>query len=127
MLRFFAMLIAGGARRIIAAGSILIVITIAGAFLSVWDLRRNAIEASRQGLVNLGVVMSEQLLRSIQAVDVVLGETAQHVVRSGAATPEEFRQFMASEASHRFLINRLRALPQASALFMTDAFGNEIN
>ena len=38
----------GGARRIIVAGVLLIVVTIVGAGLSLWDLRGNAIDASRE-------------------------------------------------------------------------------
>jgi signal transduction histidine kinase len=127
MLRVFSALIGGGARRIAIAGAVLIAITIAGAALSVWDLRRNAIEASRQNMSNLGIVLAEQLSRSIQAVDLVLGETVQHVARSAAATPGEFRQQIASETSHAFLVNRMHALPQASALFLSDAFGALVN
>ncbi len=127
MLRVFSALIGGGARRIAIAGAVLIAITSAGAVLSVWDLRRNAIEASRQNMSNLGIVLAEQLSRSIQAVDLVLGETAQHVARLAATSPEEFHQEMASEASRAFLVNRMHALPQVNGLFLTDALGLLVN
>src|SRR4029077_19546409 len=67
------------------------------------------------------------LALSIQAVDLVLDETLQNTLHAGAATPDEFRQRMSSEATHAFLADRLRQLPQASALFLTDAVGKEIN
>lgn len=127
MLRVFSALIGGGARRIVLAGAALIAITIAGAVLSVWDLRRNAIDASRQNMSNLGIVLAEQLSRSIQAVDLVLGETAQHVARLAATSPEEFHREMATEASRAFLVNRMRALPQAGGLFLSDALGLLVN
>jgi signal transduction histidine kinase len=118
---------AGGSRRIIVVGALLIAVTIVGAWVSLWDLRRNAIDASRENLATLGVVLAEELSRSIQSADLVLGETAQEIVHSGAATPEEFRRQMASEGIHDFLINRLKALPEASCLFLTDAAGIQIN
>ena len=34
---------------------------------------------------------------------------------------------MANEATHDFLVNRLQALPQSSALFLTDATGIQVN
>ena len=72
MLRMSSVLIGIGARRIVAAGSVLILVAILGGALSIWDLRRNAIDASRQNISNLGIVLAEQLSRSIQAVDLVM-------------------------------------------------------
>ncbi|HWB49656.1 MAG TPA: ATP-binding protein [Stellaceae bacterium] len=109
------------------AGCLLIVLTITGAGLSLWDLRNNAIDASRGTMGNLGFVLAGELTRSMESVDLVLGEAAQHIVHSGAATPEEFRRGMAGETTHDFLVNRLQALPQLSALFLTDAAGVQIN
>jgi signal transduction histidine kinase len=127
MLRVTSILAEGSARCIIIAGALLIVITIVGAGLSVWDLHDNAIDASRQDMANLGIVLAEELSRSMESVDLVLGEATQRIAHSGAATPDEFRREMASEATHDFLINRLQALPQSSALFLTDATGVQIN
>jgi hypothetical protein len=127
MLRVSSMLTGGGARRIVIAGSVLIVIAILGGVLSIRDLRSNAIDASRQNMSNLGIVLAEQLSRSMQAVDLVLDETVQHVARSGAATSGKFHEQLASEATHACLVNRMHALPQASAIFLTDEAGREIN
>src|ERR1700722_10948833 len=127
MLRMSSVLIGGGPRRIVAAGCVLIVVAILGGALSIWDLRRNAIDASRQNISNLGIVLAEQLSRSIQAVDLVLGETVQHVSHLPATSPEEFREQMARETSHAFLVDRMHALPQSSAVFLTDAQGLLIN
>ncbi len=125
--RVTSILTGGGARRIIAAGALLIAVTITGAGLSLWDLHRNAIDASRENMANLGIVLAEELSRSMESVDLVLDETSQRIVHSGVATPEEFRREMASGASHDFLVNRLQALPQLSALFLTDNVGIQVN
>ena len=127
MLRVTSIVTAGGARRIALVGAVLIAVTIVGAGLSLWDLRRNAIEASRENIATLGVVLAEELSRSIQSADLVLGETVQEVAHSGATNPADFRRQMASEASHDFLVNRRKALPQASCVFLTDAVGVEVN
>jgi len=121
------MLRAGGARRIIIAGVLLIGVTIIGAALSLWDLYDNAIDASRENTTNLGIVLAGELSRSMESVDLVLGEATQRIVHSGMATPEEFRREMANDATHDFLVNRLQALPQLSALFLTDAAGIQVN
>ena len=117
----------GGARRIVTIGILLITITIIGAGLSLWDLHRNAISASRENMANLSIVLAEELSRSMESVDLVLGETTQRLAHSGASTPEEFRREMAGDATHDFLVNRLQALPQLSAVFLTDAAGVQIN
>ena len=127
MLGLTSILAAGGARRIIIAGATLIAVTILGAGLSLWDLHWNAIGASREDMANLDIVLAEELSRSMESVDLVLGEATQHIAHSGAATPEEFRREMASDATHDFLVNRLQALPQSSSLFLTDSVGNQIN
>jgi signal transduction histidine kinase len=127
MLRVTSIVTAGGARRIALVGAVLIAVTIIGAGLSLWDLRRNAIEASRENIATLGVVLAEELSRSIQSADLVLGETVQEVAHSGATNPTDFRRQMASEATHDFLVNRRKALPQASCVFLADAVGVEVN
>ncbi len=127
MMRVISMLTAGGARRIIIAGALLILITIVGAALSLWDLYDNAIDASRENTANLGIVLAEELSRSMESVDLVLGEATQRIAHSGGSTPEEFGREMASEATHDFLVNRLQALPQLSALLLTDAVGLQVN
>ena len=125
--RVTSILTGGGARRIIMTGALLIAVTLAGAGLSLWDLYDNAIEASRENTANLGIVLGDELSRSLQSVDLVLGEATQRIAHSGAATPEDFRREMANEATHDFLVNRLQALPQLSALFLTDAVGIQVN
>jgi signal transduction histidine kinase len=127
MLRVTSILTCGGARRIIVAGVLLIAVTLTGAALSLWDLYTNAIDAARQNTANLGIVLAEELSRSMESVDLLLGEATQRIVHSGVSTPEEFRREMASEATHDFLVNRLQALPQLSALFLTDAVGVQVN
>jgi len=122
-----SILTGGGARRIVVAGGLLIAVTIIGAGLSLWDLHRNAIHASRENMANLSIVLGEELSRSMESVDLVLGETTQRIAHAGAATPEEFRREMANDATHDFLVNRLQALPQLTALFLTDAAGIQVN
>jgi len=111
----------------IIAGALLIAVTLIGVAVSLWDLHRNAIRASRENMTNLSIVLAEELSRSMESVDLVLGETTQRIAHSGASTPEEFRHDMASDTTHDFLVNRLQALPQLTSLFLTDATGIQIN
>jgi signal transduction histidine kinase len=127
ILRVISILTGGGSRRIVTVGVLLVAVTVIGAGLSLWDLYNNAIGASRENMVNLSIVLAEELSRSMESIELVVGETTQRVVHSGIANPEDFRREMATEATHDFLMKRLQALPQLSSLLLTDALGVQVN
>ena len=77
-------------RRLSLVGVALIVIIITASALAVWDLRAEAIADYRQDMTNLGVIIAEQTARSLQAVDLVVRETREKVLASGAETPAQF-------------------------------------
>ena len=108
-------------------GVALILITIVASAITVWDLRADAIANYRRDTANLGVVLAEQTSRSLQAVDLVVQETREKVLAAGVETPEQFRQLMASEDIHHFLVDRLKNLPQAEAIILVGADGKLVN
>jgi len=114
-------------RRLSIAGIALIVVTILTAALTVWDLREEADTSSRQDLANLGIVLVEQTSRSMQAIDLVLQETQNAVLAAGVETPEKFGRLMATQAIHETLSERLKNLPQASAITLVGADGKLVN
>jgi signal transduction histidine kinase len=114
-------------RRLAAIGVAVIAVTILASALTIWDLRANAIETSRRGITNLGVVLAEQASRSVQAVDLVLREAYDRVLATGVTTPEEFRRRLATEEMYRFLADRPKNLPQAAGLSLIDDAGKVIN
>ena len=95
--------------------------------LAVWDRREEAIAHSRQEMSNLGIVLAEQMARSLRAVDLVLQETRGMVLAAGVESPEEFARAMASEGVHRFLADRLKLVPQADAVGLVSADGSLVN
>jgi PAS domain S-box-containing protein len=114
-------------RRLWAAGTIIIAITVAAAGLNIWSTRADAIAYSRQEMTNLGVILAEQTARSFQAVDLVLQETRGMVLAAGVTTRDQFRTRMASEEVHKFLVARLQSLPQADVVTLIDDTGRIIN
>src|SRR5712691_3436308 len=114
-------------RRLGLVGLVLIVMTIAAAGLTVWDLRTDAIENYQGDIANLGVVIAEQTARSLQAVDLVVLETREKILASGRETPEQFKLLMASQDTHHFLVERLKNLPQADAIAVVGADGRVAN
>ncbi len=114
-------------RRFVLAGSILSVVTVIAAGLTIWDLREDAIANGREDISNLGVVIAEQTARSLQAVDLVVQEARDKAVAAGVETTEQFNRLMATEGIHHFLADRLKNLPQADGIALVGADGSHVN
>ena len=100
---------------------------ILAAGLTIRNLRQDAIIASTEELENLGVAFAEQTQRTLQAVELVLGEATARIQPLGLATPEQFEQVLASHEWHQFLIDRLKELPEADALVLAGANDKLVN
>jgi signal transduction histidine kinase/DNA-binding response OmpR family regulator/HPt (histidine-containing phosphotransfer) domain-containing protein len=114
-------------RRLTVIGIAVIFMTSAAAGLTVWDLRQEAINTHTQEIQNLGVAFAEQTSRNLQAVDLVLNEANDRILRLGLATPEQFDRMLQSEEWHQFLADRLKNLPQADAFTLVGADGKRVN
>src|SRR5205814_1810201 len=114
-------------RRLSLVGVALVIVTVATAGLTIWDLREDAIADYQQDLYHLGIAIGEQTTRSLQAVDLVVQETREKVLAAGVETPDQFTRLMATEDVHHFLRERLKNLPQADALALVDAEGRVVN
>jgi PAS domain S-box-containing protein len=114
-------------RHLSFVGFGLLVIILLTASIAIWDRREEAIARSRQNIINLGVVLAEQTARSMQAVDLVLHETTAMVRAAGVHSPEQFQRLMGTEEVHRFLVDRLKVLPQADAVGLVNADGKLVN
>jgi signal transduction histidine kinase len=114
-------------RRLWAIGITLIVATLFGAAVNIWDLRREAIEDKRHDMTSLGVVLAEQTARYVQVVDQALQEIATRSASLGLATPEQFAMVFGSEVTHELLTERVKHLPQAGALTVVGASGMALN
>src|SRR6266446_2702895 len=114
-------------RRLNLIGIAVIFMTIAAAGLTIWDLRREAVKAYTQQIQNLGVAFAEQTARNLQAVDLVLDQANERILRLGLQTPEQFERQLGTEEWHQFLVERLKNLPQADALTLVGADGKRVN
>lgn len=110
-------------RRLYLGGLLLIAMATVGAWLAISELRREALDDATLDTNNLAVVLAAQTARSFQAVDLVLQEVQGFARRSGATNAEEFKQWATNEDVHRFLVDRLKNLPQADAVSLIDETG----
>ncbi|HXP06191.1 MAG TPA: cache domain-containing protein, partial [Stellaceae bacterium] len=114
-------------RRLVAAGIVLVAITVGIACLTIWNLRRDALARAMQDATSLGVLLAEQNARLIQATDLVLLETQQMALAAGVQTPDQFSSLMATEKVHDYLVERIQRLPQADAISLIDNTGKVVN
>jgi signal transduction histidine kinase/CheY-like chemotaxis protein len=114
-------------RRFTLIAIAVVVVIGAAAGLTIWDLRRDAVETSTQEVQNLGVAFAEQTSRTLQAVDLALDATKEQVSRLGLETPQQFEDQLASGEWHEFLVERAKKLPQAETLSLVGTDGKVIN
>jgi PAS domain S-box-containing protein len=114
-------------RYLYLGGFCFIIITIAAAGLAIRMMYRDRIADEMKDTRNLSVVLAEQSGRAVQAVDLVVQETRAMVAGAGVTTPNQFRERMATESVHHYLLQRLHSLPQANSLALLDDHGVIVN
>jgi PAS domain S-box-containing protein len=114
-------------RRVYVIGCFCIAIALLAAALSVGMLRRDRLNEEMRNANDLAIVLAAQAGRSFQAVDLVVQEARAMVLASGTSDPQQFRQRMATEEVHHFLVEHLHSLPQANSLALLDDTGRIVN
>jgi signal transduction histidine kinase len=107
-------------------GAALIIVTLLGCAVAIWDLHRQAIEDQRVAMRSLSIVLAEQTLRYVQVVDLGLQEVQSRVASLGIRSPEEMTQSFGTAATREFLRERLKNLPQANAYTLLNANGRTL-
>jgi signal transduction histidine kinase/DNA-binding NarL/FixJ family response regulator len=118
---------AGAGRALVATFACLILLVVAATALALWDGHRTTIREDQDREERLGLVLSEQAGRALQAVDLVVAATADQIQASGVETDDDLRRRMASEEVHEELRQKLRNLPQLEALTVVDSQGRAVN
>jgi signal transduction histidine kinase len=113
-------------QRVLAIGAALVVLTLAVSGLAIWEGRRNAFADSQNDMAKLGAVLGEQTSRYMHVVDLLLSDVQSHALQI-ATTQNEFSQRLGDEATHGFLVDRLRGMPEANAIILYDAAGKLLN
>ena len=114
-------------RHALLVGVGLLVVILLAAGTAIWERRGEAIARSEQETRNLGIVLAEQTARSLQAVDLVMQEVQAMVVAAGVESAPQFENAMGTEEIHRFLVDRLKVLPQADAIGLLGDGGKLVN
>ena len=111
-------------RGLLGIAAALIALAVLAISFTIWGLRSDAIRDAEADTGNIAVVLSEQLTRSIQSVDIVLSDIREHFedLNSINATAERFR----SQETFDYLNERRGRLSQADVVAIVDRQGQLI-
>src|ERR1700726_2495516 len=79
----------GMTSRLSIVCAFLVAITLAIGAGVTWQLRQSALAGAERELTNLGIVLAEQTSRTVQSVDLVLGEVQAHAAAMELRSSEE--------------------------------------
>ena len=105
----------------------LITLSVLAIGLTIWGLRSDAIHEAYDDTGNIATVLSEQLARSIQSVDIVLSDIRDQTDPHRPSEQNEFNQRIRSHDSYELLRERLGRLSQASFIAIIDKDGQIAN
>jgi diguanylate cyclase (GGDEF)-like protein len=105
----------------VAYGLILLFVLATG--LTIWALRSDAIQDADNDTGNIAVVLSGQIARSIQSVDIILSDVRDQANAHGAQTPDETDQRIHSRDFYQLLLAHLNRLSQADVIALIDNRG----
>src|SRR5450631_122847 len=108
--------------RSVAFGLIALFVLAIG--LTIWALRSDAIRDAENDTGNIAVVLSGQIARSIQSVDIILSDVRD---QTKTQTADEAEQRIGSRDFYELLLARLHQLSQASVIAVIDNTGRVAN
>lgn len=114
-------------KRLIASGSVLLLLMVAAVTMMMLDMRRVTARDVQQNVGKLGIALTEQTIRSFQAIDLMLGEIGVDIADQGIETPEQFTEKLNNPTLQAFLHQRDTDLPQVDAFTIVNAHGKLVN
>jgi len=113
-------------RAIVGFGAVLAVAILAFSAFTLWYLRAQALEDAERQVEKLNLVLGEQTLRAVEAIDVVLQATVEKLRSADAQAASEGR-WRDPQVFHEVLKSQFAGMPQIRALFVTDHAGRMLH
>jgi diguanylate cyclase (GGDEF)-like protein len=102
----------------------LITLSVLAIGLTIWGLRSDAIRDADTDTGNIAAVLSEQLARSIQSIDIVLADVREQIETQNQPGQHDFDQRIRSQDFYQLLRERLGRLSQANFIALIDKTGH---
>src|SRR5580704_4231195 len=87
---------------------------------TIWALRSDAIRDADNDTGNIAVVLSGQIARLIQSVDIILGDVNDLTKAQGPQTPDQTDRVLHSHDFYELLLAQLNRLSQANVVAVID-------
>jgi len=114
-------------RFIILSSLILIAVILPATWILLANLRSQQITDSEHDLESLSLVLTEQLDRSFQSIEVIQNNIIDRIKALGIASTTQIQQQMSDYDTHRRFKDQIAALPHIDAIVLTDPDGKLIN
>ena len=114
-------------RLIVICGIILVAVVVAATTSLLLNLRDRDLAEKERSLNRLAMVLTEEIDRSFQSIELIQMPEIERINRLGVASPEEFARQMSDFDAHQRFKDRISALPYVDAIVLTDAAGRLIN
>ena len=108
-------------------GSLLILVIVAGALLSIVALRTKEIEDWRRDLRSTSFLLTEHTSQTIFSAFLVLDAITERVSRVGVQDEADFRRKMATVEMHQLLRDKIQGLPQLDVATIVASNGDNLN
>jgi hypothetical protein len=122
-----AAVLTSGASFLLPSGVALICLALLAVGATIWQRRASTLEEAQRDIANLALVLGEQTVRSVQAIDLVIRDLHDDIVEMNIETPAAFDEILGTEQIHRTFESRLARLPQAESIALIDAAGKVVN
>ena len=114
-------------RLIIAASAVSIAVIIAAACMLLANLRSEQIAKSNRDLASLASLLSQQIDRSFQSIELVQAGVLDRIKALGIKSPEDLSLLMSGYDAHQRFKDQISALPYIDAIVLTGPDGRLIN
>src|SRR5690348_2936271 len=112
---------------LLIGAALLIGAIVAGTGFQVANFRERALADSERDLKNTVLILSEQLDRSFQAIELVQRSVIDRMAASGVETSAQFTARMAGDDVHAMLQDKISGLAQVDAITLINAEGVVVN
>jgi hypothetical protein len=121
--------IVGGTRygQITAIVILLMVLSMLAFSWAMWRIREDTIAASTRSAADVGDMLSQQAVNSIQSIEFVLDELRTDIKTSNVTTAEDFAALAGSRTHYEHLLDRMSRLAQADVVSLIDASGKVLS
>ena len=114
-------------RWIIILGIVLVGVTIAATGLTLLNLRDRELAESARELKSLTYVLSEQIDRNFQSMELIQAAVIERMRTLGIASAEDYKRQMSGRDTYQSLKDQISGLPHVDALVLLDTEGHRIN